>query len=105
MKIYELVVYVPATHSEKVKSALFAAGAGKLGNYDCCCFSVPGTGEFRPLAGSRPFAGRAGVAAKVPEVRLEMICREEVLRGVLDALKQAHPYETPAFHFFAVETA
>ena len=103
MKVYELVVYVPATHEEAVRNAVFDAGAGRLGNYDRCCFATAGTGRFRPLAGSDPFLGSAGKEETVPEVRLEMICAAEHLAAAVAALRQAHPYETPAFHYCPVE--
>lgn len=102
MKYCELVVYVPASHAEAVKRALFAAGAGRLGNYDGCCFSVAGTGEFRPLDGSSPFIGEPGRRETVAEVRLEMICPAENIGRIVAALKKAHPYETPAFHYYPV---
>ncbi|MBQ7393658.1 MAG: NGG1p interacting factor NIF3 [Lentisphaeria bacterium] len=100
--MYQLVIYVPETHRETVKKACFAAGAGKLGNYDCCCFETSGTGQFRPLPGSDPFCGSEGSVCKTPEVKLEMICSGKVLAPVIAALLQAHPYETPAYHYFPV---
>ncbi len=101
-KIFQLVIYVPASHSECVKQAVFDAGAGKLGNYDCCCFETAGTGQFRPLPGSDPFCGDTGKVCQTPEIKLEMICTEKVLQPVIAALLQAHPYETPAYHYFPV---
>lgn len=103
MRYFELVIYVPATHAEAVKTAVFAAGAGRQGNYDCCCFSAAGTGEFRPLAGSKPFLGETGKRETVAEVRLEMICAEDRIAAAVAALRKAHPYETPAFHYYPVE--
>lgn len=102
MQYFELVIYVPATHAEAVRTAVFAAGAGRLGNYDCCCFSAAGTGEFRPLAGSSPRIGEHGKRETVAEVRLEMICAEDRIAAAVAALKRAHPYETPAFHYYPV---
>lgn len=96
-------VYVPETHLEAVKTAMFAAGAGTLGLYECCCFQVAGEGEFRPLAGACPYLGRAGKTEKVREWKLEMICPAAKIRAVIAALRQAHPYETPAFQHWKVE--
>lgn len=101
-KIFQLVIYVPASHAECVKQSVFDAGAGKLGNYDCCCFESTGTGQFRPLPGSDPFCGSTGEVCKTPEVKLEMICTESVLKPVIAALLTAHPYETPAYHYYPV---
>jgi hypothetical protein len=92
-----LAVYVPASHLEEVKQALFAAGAGKIGNYDSCCWQTKGTGQFRPLAGSHPHLGRQDQVEKVDEWKLEMVCEKAVLEPVIAALRKAHPYETPAY--------
>lgn len=92
-------VYIPETHLEEVKGALFAAGAGAYENYDCCCWQVVGTGQFRPLAGSSPFIGHEGAVEHVTEYRVEMVCRDELLETVLKALLRSHPYEEPAYGF------
>ena len=101
-QLFQLTVYTPASHSENVKEALFEAGAGKIGNYDRCCFETAGTGQFRPLPGSDPFCGETGEVCKTPEIKLEMICKKDVLPAVIKALLKAHPYETPAYHYFPV---
>lgn len=96
--MYKLCFYVPESHVEIVKNAVFQAGAGRYENYDCCAWQVRGQGQFRPLAGSRPFLGSAGTGLeRVEEYRVEMICAEEVAPAVLAALCAAHPYETPAY--------
>lgn len=94
----QIVVFVPETHKEKVKAAMFEAGGGKLGNYDRCCFEYQGIGQFRPLSGSQPFTGREGMVEKVTEVKVEMVCDESCFNDVVSALKSSHPYETPAFY-------
>jgi len=103
MKYRRIDVYVPETHAEAVKQAMFEAGAGTIGNYDCCCFQTVGRGQFRPLAGSSPYLGSAGQVEHVTEWKLEMIFPEEKLREVIAALRRAHPYETPAFQHWPVE--
>lgn len=102
MKCYKLITYVPESHLEAVKTALFDAGAGKQGNYDHCCWSVLGEGQFRPLDESQPFLGEQGVVEKVPEYRLEVLCDEVVLEASIKALKVSHPYEEPAFDVLAL---
>ncbi|MBO7146637.1 MAG: NGG1p interacting factor NIF3 [Lentisphaeria bacterium] len=102
MEYYRLDVYVPESHVEPVKDAMFSAGAGRLGKYENCCFQFCGTGQFRPVAGADPFIGKVGEIEYVQEWKLEMICPENVLRPVIAALKTAHPYETPAFQFWKV---
>ena len=102
MQYYRIDVYVPGTHADAVKSAMFAAGAGRLGNYDSCCFQICGTGQFRPLDGANPYLGTAGQVEQVTEWKLEMVCPEERLRAVITALRGAHPYETPSYQYWAV---
>lgn len=81
MKYRRIDVYVPETHAGIVKDAMFAAGAGAVGNYDCCCFQVCGRGQFRPLVGSDPFIGAQGRVEHVTEWKLEMICPEGRIPG------------------------
>lgn len=95
--MFKLIVFVPVKHLEQVREALFAAGAGRSGNYDRCCWYTEGTGTFRPLAGSRPAIGLHGCETAVPEYRLEMLCPEDRSAVVIEALRQAHPYEEPAW--------
>jgi hypothetical protein len=95
--MYKLAFYVPVEHIDKVKTAVFAAGAGRVGNYDCCCWQVPGQGQFRPLPGSQPFLGQQGAVEIVEEYRVELVCEEHLLNAVVAALRAAHPYEEPAF--------
>ena len=102
-KYRRIDVYVPETHADAVKDAMFAAGAGTIGNYDCCCFQTVGRGQFRPLDGANPFIGTVCKVEHVTEWKLEMICPENQLRAVIEALRKAHPYETPAFQHWRVE--
>lgn len=101
MKSYKLIFYVPETHVELVKDAIFAAGAGKQGNYDQCCWQTLGVGQFRPLEGSQPFIGMQskleGVVEQVSEYRVEVLCDESTLAAALYALNATHPYEEPAY--------
>ena len=98
-----LIFYVPEDHVETVKHAVFAAGGGRLGNYDSCCWQTSGTGQFRPLAGSSPYIGKHDELEKAREIRVEMICAESCLQDTLAALKESHPYETPAFAHWPVQ--
>lgn len=95
--MYKLGFYVPASHLEVVKQALFAAGAGRIGNYDSCCWQVLGSGQFRPLDGSNPHLGLRGQLEQVDEWRVEMVVAPELLKQAVVALRQSHPYEEPAF--------
>ncbi len=95
--MYKLGFYVPSSHLEQVKTAVFAAGGGVIGAYECCCWQVLGLGQFRPLAGSQPFIGQAGQLEQVQEWKVELVVADELIRSVVNALLQAHPYETPAY--------
>lgn len=90
--------YVPVEHAEKVKSAMFNAGGGKIGNYDYCSFEFKGIGQFRPLEGSRPFVGEKEEIEHVKELKVEMVCEDDLVTAVVAAMKSAHPYETPAYY-------
>jgi dinuclear metal center YbgI/SA1388 family protein len=94
---YKLVVFVPIEFTPEVSNAIFAAGAGAIGNYSHCGFSAEGTGTFLPQKGARPAIGRSGRLEKVTEARFEAIVPSERLADVIAAMKKAHPYEMPAF--------
>ena len=95
--MYKLCFYVPDSHVEAVKQAVFAAGGGRIGAYDNCAWQVLGQGQFRPLAGSQPFLGGQGVLESVAEWKVELVVADELIHGAVKALRQSHPYETPAF--------
>jgi hypothetical protein len=90
--------FVPASHVEAVKQAMFNAGAGKIGDYDRCSWQILGRGQFRPLPDSQPFIGNAGGEVEsVEEYKVEMVCHEDKLKAAISALRLSHPYEEPAF--------
>lgn len=91
------VVMVPETDTAAVRDALFAAGAGEVGAYSCCSWTVSGTGQFLPGAGADPAVGAVGRIEQVREDRVEVVARRPLRSRVLAALRAAHPYEEPAF--------
>ena len=95
--MYKLCFFVPDTHVDAVKQSVFASGAGRIGNYEACCWQVLGQGQFRPLPGSQPFIGETGVVQQVAEWKVEMVVADELIHAVVKALKSSHPYQTPAF--------
>jgi len=101
--MYQLYFYVPASHSEAVKNALFAKGAGRFAGYDSCAWECSGMGQFRPLAGSTPFIGSRDKLERVPEVKVEMIVPDEAAAEVVAELRRSHPYEEPAFGLIRIE--
>ncbi|QCU90422.1 NGG1p interacting factor NIF3 [Thiomicrorhabdus sediminis] len=100
--LYKLTVFIPETHLEQVKQAMFAAGGGVIGNYDNCSWQVKGQGQFRALPGSSAFIGELNELAVVDEYRVELVVEKSRIKAVIAALKSAHPYETPAFDVLEV---
>jgi hypothetical protein len=101
--MYKLAFFVPPSHVEQVKAAVFAAGAGRIGDYDRCAWQVLGQGQFRPLDGATPFIGQAGEVERVDEWKVELVVADELIQSVVMALKQSHPYETPAYEVWRLE--
>lgn len=101
--MYKITFYVPESHLEAVKTALFAAGAGRVGNYEACAWQVKGQGQFRPLAGSTPFIGERDMLETVDEYKVELVCAAADIQASVAALKQAHPYEEPAYDVVKLE--
>lgn len=101
--MYKLCYFVPESHLEKTKQALFEAGAGRIGDYDCCAWQCRGQGQFRPLAGSDPYLGSQGEIERVDEYKVELVCSDELIRPALEAFKRAHPYEEPAYEVYRLE--
>lgn len=95
--MYKLAFFVPPSHVEQVKNALFAAGAGRIGAYDSCSWQVLGQGQFRPLDGSQPFMGHTGQIESVEEWKVELVVADGLIQQAVAALKHSHPYETPAY--------
>lgn len=105
MFLYHLYYYVPHKYLEVTKNAIFAAGAGTIGKYSCCSWETKGNGQFYPEAGSNPFIGKKCKITKVAEYKVETVCPEHKLKKVVAALKAAHPYETPAYGFFKINSS
>ena len=98
--LVKLVIYVPLTHAEKIRQVLGEQGAGHIGNYDFCSFSVQGVGRFRPLQGAHPAIGEVGKIEEVEEERIETVCHEGDLEKILTEIRAAHPYEQPAINVY-----
>ena len=93
----KLEFYVPSAYAEQVKNALFDAGAGQIGNYERCSWETEGIGQFMPMEGSSPAIGELQQLSRLPELKIEMVCRKSIIDDVINVLKEAHPYETPAY--------
>lgn len=102
--MYKLVFFVPESHKEAVKLALFAQGAGRYDAYDSCSWETLGSGQFKPLSGSKPFIGQQDKIEVLAEYRVEMVCASDKIKAVLQALIDSHPYETPAYEVWSIKT-
>ena len=96
----KLIVFVPSEALEALRDALFAAGAGRIGDYERCSWYAEGTGTFLGGADTSPALGEAGREERVRELRLETVFPAERQDDVLAALRRAHPYEEPAFDVY-----
>ena len=104
-KLYKIAVYVPESHSDALRKALADSGAGYIGNYSDCSFTVKGEGRFKPHEGTNPFIGSVGKVETVAEERIETIVPESLLNQVLPAMVKAHPYEEPAYDIYPLKNA
>ena len=102
--MYKLCYYVPVDAVGKVNEAVFATGAGRIGDYEACCWVAAGNGQFRPLTGANPAIGERGELTRVEEAKVEMVCEKAQLKAAITAMINAHPYEEPAYQCWPVST-
>ncbi|KAI6780009.1 putative GTP cyclohydrolase 1 type 2 [Emericellopsis cladophorae] len=103
MSRYVLTFFTPPPSLAVIKRALFATGAGQYPNYAECCFVTPGTGSFRPTQGAHPTIGTVGAVEQVDELRVEVVCKGDVIKAAVAALKESHPYEEVAYYVTKLE--
>ena len=97
---FKLVWFVPREALEATRDAVFAAGAGRIGEYERCSWYAAGTGTFIGGEGTSPSIGEAGREQRVAELRVETVVPGEAVEAVVAALRAAHPYEEPAFDLY-----
>lgn len=102
-RLKKLVVFVPVTHADKVREAMFQAGGGWIGNYSHCSFNMEGTGTFMPREGTDPFIGEQGKLERASEIRIETVVTQSVERKVVQSMIKAHPYEEVAYDLYPLE--
>lgn len=100
IKQVKIVVFVPKSHTEVVRQAMGDAGAGKIGLYSHCSYSVNGVGRYKPLEGARPAIGEVGKFEEVEEERIECVCERSLAKQVISTIKKVHPYEEVAFDIY-----
>lgn len=96
----KFVVYVPETHADIVRETLGKVGAGKIGDYEYCSFSVKGIGRFLPMGTAHPVIGNIGTIESVAEERIETVCYKDELQKIISAVNAVHPYEEVAYDIF-----
>ena len=101
--MYKLNFFVPEEDKERVKEALFEIGVGRYENYECCSFETLGHGQFKPVNGADPYIGELDRLEIVEEYKVEMICKDELIKRALVVLKETHPYEEVAYEVFRME--
>lgn len=99
----KLVTFCPISHSDQVRAAIFEAGAGQIGQYDCCSFNLEGKGSFRAGKETNPFVGTKNEIHFEPEVRIEVILPAYLEKKVVGAMIKSHPYEEVAYDVYALE--
>jgi len=99
-KLVKIVVFVPKTHTDVVRQAMGNAGAGRIGNYSHCSFSIDGVGRYKPTEGAKPFIGEVGKFEEVREERIECVCDRDKAKEVIAAMRKVHPYEEVAFDIY-----
>lgn len=102
MQKVQIVTFVPLDEADAVRLALGKAGAGIIGKYSCCSFSVVGTGRFSPDLDANPHTGEVGKLNNVTEERIEVVCNKTDAKRVIAALRSAHPYEEVAFFIYPI---
>ena len=96
----KIVVFVPETHADIVRQAMGEAGAGTVGDYKFCSFSVKGVGRFIPLENAHPAIGQIGKLEEVKEEKIETVCFKDELDKIIRAIKKVHPYEEVALDVY-----
>jgi hypothetical protein len=96
----KIITFVPLENADEIRQALGTAGAGQIGEYTFCSYSVIGKGRFVPSENANPHIGTINTAEVVEEERIEVVCDRSKAKQVIEAMKQAHPYEEVAFDIY-----
>jgi Uncharacterized protein conserved in bacteria len=101
--MYHISFYVPLLDAEKVKSAMFEAGAGEHENYTQCSWQTKGKGQFMPIHDAKPVIGKVNELEIITEVKVEMMCHNDIIKNVVNSMKNSHPYENVAYTVIRME--
>jgi hypothetical protein len=100
----KIVVYTPKSHASKIREVMGKAGAGKMGNYSHCTFTIEGVARYLPLKGAKPFIGKVGKLEQSREVRIESLCEKKLVKNVIKAVRSVHPYEKPEINIYLLDS-
>ena len=103
--LLKLAVYVPHSHADAVREALFTAGCGEIGNYASCSYNVEGVGTFKAHEGCNPFCGKVGELHRENEVKIETVMPSYIKGRAVKAMLAAHPYEEPAYDIYPLKNS
>ena len=103
-ELVKLVVFVPEENADEVREALGKAGAGKIGEYSFCSYSIKGVGRFKPSENAKPHIGSAGKLEEVDEERIEVACEKEQALDIIKVIKDVHPYEEVVIDIYPMLT-
>ncbi len=102
-ELVKIAVFVPESHEDQLRDALGKAGAGAIGDYEHCSYTLSGTGRFRPTADADPYIGESGKMEVTEESKIEVVVRKADKDRVIRAMIAAHPYEEVAYDVFTLE--
>ena len=100
MEKVKIVVFVPLTHTDKVRAVIGEIGGGIIGNYSYCSFSSRGIGRFKPNKKAKPYIGKKDKLETVEEEKIEFICPKEKAKSIVESIKKVHPYEEIALDIY-----
>jgi hypothetical protein len=98
--LVKLVIFVPLENADEIRQALGEAGAGNIGEYSFCSYSIKGVGRFKPSDNASPHIGSSGELEAVEEERIEVLCEKDQAKRIIEIVKQAHPYEEAAIDVY-----
>ncbi|MCW8837461.1 MAG: NGG1p interacting factor NIF3 [Thiovulaceae bacterium] len=101
--MYKLNYFVPQEAKEKTKQALFDIGVGRYDNYEHCSWETLGYGQFKPVADANPHIGSINELEVLNEYKIEMICKDSLIKKAVKTLKEVHPYEEVAYEVLKIE--
>jgi len=98
----KIVFYSPPSHSALLREAIAEKGAGRIGDYSHCSFTIEGITRFKPLPGATPEHGAVGKLSEIKEDRIETFCDKTDLNNIINTIRDHHPYDEPAIDVYPV---